>query len=76
MARGRKIRDLTGQIFGSWKVLGICENRPCHLAKQNSAYWYCECTDCGSIYIIRSDSLTCEKSHRCQKCAAIERVYR
>lgn len=75
MARGKKIRDLTGQMFGSWKVLGICENRPYHLAKQASAYWYCECTDCGNIYTIRSDSLTCRNSHRCRKCAAIERMY-
>lgn len=75
MARGRKIRDLTGQIFGTWKVLRICENRPHHLAKKNSAYWYCECMDCGSIHIIRSDSLTREESHRCKKCAAIERMY-
>ena len=67
---GRPIKNLEGRQFGKWEVLGLS-----YINKRRKTYWACRCGDCGKVFDVRSDSLTRGKTHRCHKCAAIERTY-
>ena len=42
-------RDLTGQVFGDWKVLGYCG--------PSTRRWKCQCINCGKIKERLTDSL-------------------
>ena len=54
--------DLTGERFGSWKVIGLSYQKKWRL------YWQCLC-DCGNKRIIRSDGLkNAGENGYCSKC--------
>jgi len=52
------IIDLTGLIFGRWKVLGYA------YTKCRKTYWKCRC-DCGNLRIVYSANLSGGKSKSC-----------
>lgn len=64
MKNANKVKDLTGQKFGSLTVLGIDESKD---ARQT--YWICEC-ECGVIKSIRGDGL---KSGSVRSCGCLKR---
>ena len=47
----KKIKDLTGKVFGKLTVIGIDEER-----SNRKTYWTCIC-ECGKITSVRSDTL-------------------
>ena len=53
--------DLSGQQFGSWKVLAFDEKR------NGTYYWMCECK-CGYIKSVASSNLA--KKSSCRKCSS------
>lgn len=55
-------KDLTGQVFGEWKVLKLSEYR-----KENN-FWFCECS-CGKVHEVSSASLLHGHSSKCKSCA-------
>lgn len=62
LKKGHTIIDLTGQIFGDFKVL--------YLSKNNEKYkpikWHCKCIKCGFEKDINSQSLREQKSKYCK----------
>ena len=61
----KKIKDLTGKVFGKLTVIGIDEER-----SNRKTYWTCIC-ECGKITSVRSDTLQkyqvscgCEKTKK------------
>lgn len=61
MARGI-VRDLTGQRFGDWLVIGRTQ-RPLG-SKSRNAHWLCRC-NCGNQRSIRGEKLTSGGSKSC-----------
>ena len=53
-----RLIDLTGQRFGHWRVLGLCELRG------KTTYWYCVC-DCGVERWVSNIDLKRGKSRSC-----------
>lgn len=53
--------DLTGRVFGDWKVIGKSEK---------PYYWTCRCLRCGREKDVYKSSLVLGKSSRCQSCAS------
>lgn len=53
------MKDLTGQRFGMWTVLGISPT-----IKDKRQYWNCKC-DCGTIREVSGHSLTLGYTHCC-----------
>ena len=47
----KKIKDLTGKVFGKLKVICIDEER-----SNRKTYWMCQC-ECGRLISVRSDAL-------------------
>lgn len=59
---GKRI-DLSGQIFGDYKVIDVDNTKG-----KYKYYWNCECIHCQSKKSIASDSLKHNKSIRCNIC--------
>lgn len=57
-----KRNDLTGKIFGSWKVKKYIGNQT----------YECECLKCGNTYNVSSANLTSHDSTQCRVCANLE----
>lgn len=55
----RRVKDLTGKVFGRWTVLDYAG-----LNKQGSAMWNCRC-DCGTLRAVLCGSLSCARSTNC-----------
>lgn len=66
-------RDLTGQRFDHWTVLGPTDERN----KSGTILWRVRC-ECGKERLLRTDTLTCGETHSCscQKAARIIRDLR
>ncbi len=60
---GRQMIDLTGQIFGHWKVL-----QPSHRRGNGAWYWLCQCK-CGIRKPVNGQTLRGGLSRQCRKCA-------
>ncbi|MCE9562589.1 MAG: hypothetical protein K8U57_11115 [Planctomycetes bacterium] len=58
-----KFIDLTGQQFGSWKVLRRDDSNP-----EPMAYWICRC-ECGRTKSVSGKNLRSGKSQKCVRCA-------
>ncbi len=56
--RGSRFKDLTGQVFSRWTVLGEAERMGKHRA------WLCRC-ECGSEKAVDAASLKCGASKSC-----------
>lgn len=54
----RKVKDLTGQSFGRWTVLGFSSR------KGTTYYWHCRC-ECGTERIVFANSLRKGTSQSC-----------
>ena len=58
-------KDLSGQIFGAWKVLKRDKNRYYKTTGESISYYICECLLCHTIksvqanHLIQGDSLSC-----------------
>ena len=57
-----KVIDLTGQIFGNWKVISRGEGY------HGKARWNCECLSCHKIYLREGGSLRRGTSTQCNSC--------
>jgi len=55
----RRVKDLTGKVFGRWTVIDYAG-----LDKQGSAMWNCRC-DCGTLRTVLCGSLSCKRSTSC-----------
>ena len=58
----RKIKDLTGQTFGSLLVLQLDTQKQ---SSSTNKYWKCKCLNCGKIISKRQDNLQKAKSCGC-----------
>ena len=58
-----RIKDLTGQRFGSFTVIEMSPRR----STAGQAYWLCECS-CGRLVNVRGDSLRNGNSTQCSVC--------
>jgi hypothetical protein len=58
------VEDLSGMIFGDWKVIQRLEN-----TLDNKKLWLCECK-CGAIKKVVTSYLKCGLSKRCQSCGS------
>lgn len=65
----RKLVDLVGQTFGSWKVLCRAPNDK----SKNTRFW-CECT-CGKLMKVGSGALIYGLSTQCRKCSVQKYPY-
>lgn len=59
-----RYKDITGQIFNSWKVLNITDQR----GADGSIMWQCECLQCGNHYIMNGSNLRNGHSKMCLTC--------
>jgi len=57
-------KDMSGQVFSSWKVLRRTANDP-----TGQARFFCRC-ECGGTHIVTGTSLRRKKSTQCLSCAA------
>ena len=53
-------RNLMGQRFGRWEVIGLAKKRHDH----QRVRWMCRCS-CGAVRVCRGTSLTCGDSRSC-----------
>lgn len=58
-----RVKDLTGQVFGKWTVIGFAG-----LSKRKQATWLCRC-ECGTEAIVMGTALNCHRSEKCLSCA-------
>lgn len=58
-ARKAKIKDISGQIFGRWKVIKYVGNKQ----------WECECLECGKLSKVYKQNLLSGRSNSCQECS-------
>lgn len=54
-----RVKDETGKIYGSWKVIERDESRA------GEAYWLCECLNCGTVSSVLGTNLRTGKSRSC-----------
>lgn len=54
-----RVKDETGKIYGSWKVIERDKSRT------GEAYWLCECLNCGTISSVLGTNLRTGKSRSC-----------
>ena len=59
-------RDLTGQRYGSWLVLGFAK-RERYAYGTTANYWLCAC-DCGHEAMVRQSNLLTGASSGCKWC--------
>lgn len=69
-----KVEDLSGQLFGNWKVLKfafvmnyVVANRA-RLAKRSA--WFVECRTCGAVAIKTQQALKVARRNRARACGA------
>jgi hypothetical protein len=68
MPKPPRVRDLTGQQFGKWTVLGY-HGRKTYAQKDSIAdYWRCKC-ECGTEASVQGRSLQAETSRQCVVCS-------
>jgi hypothetical protein len=60
--RDYNFKDLTGQQFGKWTVLGRDKSRP-----SRRVLWICLC-ECGTKSSVRADQLNTGRSRSCKAC--------
>lgn len=58
-----KIKDLTGKVFGEWKVVSFAGLR------RHASTWRCLCSGCSKIVVVLGASLLNGSSLRCMKCS-------
>lgn len=63
--KGRQLIDLSGQVFGMWKVL----NRDEANDKIGKTMWECKCLQCGKVFSVNSQALRTGKSKACRSCS-------
>lgn len=56
--------DVSGQVFGNWKVLEKSDQR-----RVRTVMWKCQCLKCGRIKNVSGDQLRDGGSTQCQSCA-------
>lgn len=56
-------KDLTGKVFGKWKVLDRLPNN-----RRNQSQWTCQC-ECGTTQAVSGSGLRNKSSTQCKKCA-------
>lgn len=56
-------QDLTGSMYGYWKVIGYTGNKK----------WLCKCTLCGDTKDIDSQALKRGLTYKCKKCAGLDK---
>lgn len=59
-----KIKDLTGQRFGSLTVVEYSPRKTKHCL---NSHWICRC-DCSQLVIVRSDNLRTGRTTQCGEC--------
>lgn len=65
---GKPRRDLTGQVFGNWRVIGF-PNRQEMGNERSVYYWESECLNCGAIIRQAKTNLEFKKKHPgCRNC--------
>lgn len=64
--------DLTGKIFGKWKVLNITEQRKIQKGKPRVIVWCCQC-ECGTIRNVSGQILRNENKPR--SCGCSRKIY-
>jgi hypothetical protein len=62
------MKNLTGEIFNSWKVLEEDLN-----PVLNKRYWFCECLICNVVYSVMQSNLTSYKTKMCRSCSLAKR---
>jgi hypothetical protein len=63
-----RVKDLTGQRFGKWTVLGY-HGRKVYAQEHSVAdYWRVKC-DCGTESSVQGRSLRAETSRQCLRCS-------
>lgn len=60
----RKPKDLTGQRFGHWTVVGYAGLRACGKTSRRYSSWVCLC-DCGTERVLLSQSLISGLTQSC-----------
>lgn len=56
MKKGRKVKDLTGIVYGHMTVIELDSSKPYGAGRH--AYWICKCGLCGNVKSVRSSDLT------------------
>ena len=51
MAKGRRLVDITGNTYNFLEVLGFS-----HIDENRRSYWFCKCTRCGKVVVLRKDA--------------------
>lgn len=66
-----KIKDISGQKFGSWTAVAFAGVRMLGTKKRPAALWHVRC-DCGTMAVVLGRALTQKtgRSTRCKACAA------
>ena len=59
-----KAKDITGQIFGDFKILYRTEAPLGVINSSKNAYWLCQCIKCNK-YIIKSKSSLSSNKNQC-----------
>jgi len=62
----KKVKDITGQRFGSWEVLSYSHQST---NKSHSSYWNVLC-ECGTISKVCGASLRRKKTTKCKSCSS------
>ena len=64
----KRFVDLSGKVFGFWKVSNLHESRKIGTLKQRKTFWLCECSKCGIKQFKQATHLMCGASFGCRKC--------
>ena len=64
-----KFNDLTGQIYGDWKVVSLAPP-----GKHKGKLWRVRCVDCGRESVISANSLRTGRSRFCSKTRSVKFV--
>lgn len=68
LPRAKNFRDLSGQMFGEWKVIAFGGKQ---FSKQGSrSEWICQC-ECGSYSLVSTGNLASGASTRCVDCGNV-----
>ena len=70
-AKTDRIKDLRGQVFGLWRVVGKAPTP----ATKTSAYWYVQCA-CGRLSVVVGSDLTSSHSTGCRSCKCTKYHYK
>jgi hypothetical protein len=59
----KPLKDMTGKIFGYWKVIHRGPN-----TKQGQAQWICVCSKCNCLKVVKGSHLREGRSTKCKNC--------